>query len=76
MPFHVTLLGVYRGTDDNDPRNNITNDIPYIYNIVSNISSTVGSTWGGNRRMMIQHAPNFRVEGVVHAGKDPLISGL
>jgi hypothetical protein len=72
MPFHVTLLGVYRGTDENDPKNDITSDIPHIFKVVSNISWAIGSKWAGEHRMIIQHAPKFHVEGVIHAGKDPV----
>jgi hypothetical protein len=71
MPFHVTLLGVYRGTEEDDPINNITDELPYIYEYVSKIASSMGSKWAGNARMTIQHAPNFHVEGVLHAGKEP-----
>ena len=71
MPFHVTLLGVYRGSDEDDPINNITDDIPYIYQMVNNMSKTRGSTWAGDRRMMIQHAPKLYEEAEIHAGKEP-----
>lgn len=70
MPFHVTLLGIYRGFDEDDPRNNITSDIPYIYQIVNDISETMGSKWAGDQRMVIQHAPYMKLEGVIHAGKE------
>jgi hypothetical protein len=71
MPFHVTLLGVYRGSDEDDPINNITDDIPFIYRMVNDISTTMGSKWAGDHRMMIQHAPNSKYEGAIHAGTDP-----
>ena len=71
MPFHVTLLGVYRGTDEDDPINNITDDIPYIYEMVNNISTTIGSKWAGERRMVIGHAPYQNYDFSIHAGKEP-----
>jgi hypothetical protein len=71
MPFHVTLLGIYRGSDEDDPINNITNDIPFIYQMVNNISIAMGSNWAGDHRMVIQHAPNQKLEGVIHCGKEP-----
>jgi hypothetical protein len=40
MPFHKTLLAMYRGTTDEDVANNITDDIPYIHDVVSNIFNT------------------------------------
>jgi hypothetical protein len=74
MPFHVTLLGVYRGTDENNPINNITDDIPYIYQMVHNISMNMGSKWTGDRRMVIRHAPYQYIDGQLHAGKGPSVS--
>ena len=71
MPFHVTLLGIYQGTDEDDPINNITNDIPYIYQIVNNISTAMGSMWAGESRMVIAHAPFQNLDGIIHAGKEP-----
>jgi hypothetical protein len=71
MPFHVTLLGVYRGSDEDDPINNITDDIPYIYQMVSNISNTMGSRWAGDRRMVIGHAPYLNLDRTIHAGTEP-----
>ena len=70
MPFHVTLLGVYRGSDEGDPINDITDDIPYIYQMVNNISIAMGSNWAGDRRMVIQHAPNPKLERLIHSGKE------
>ena len=71
MPFHVTLLGVYRGSDEDDPINNITDDIPYIYQMVSNISTTIGSKWAGDSRMVIAHAPYQNLNATLHAGTEP-----
>jgi hypothetical protein len=71
MPFHVTLLGVHRGNDEDDPMNNITDDIPYIYDKVNNISISMGSKWAGDRRFMMRHAPFFYASAEIHAGKDP-----
>lgn len=73
MPFHVTLLGIYRGSTDEDIANNISDDIPYIYNIVSNISTQIGSKWTGNHRMVIQHAPKMSNDPVIHAGIEPSV---
>jgi hypothetical protein len=59
MPFHVTLLGVYRGSDEDDPINNITDDIPHIHQLVHDNSATMGSTWAGDRKSKL------KFEGVV-----------
>ena len=72
MPFHVTLLGIYRGSDENDPMNNITGDIPYIYQAVNNISVTMGSKWAGDRRFSIRHAPIQYAEAQLHAGNESI----
>ena len=71
MPFHVTLLGAHRGSDEDDPINSITDDIPFIYQMVNNISIAMGSNWAGDGRMVIQHAPTMKLEGVLHSGKEP-----
>ena len=66
----MTLLGVYRGSDEDDPMNNITDDIPYIYEMVNNISTTVGSRWASDRRMVIRHAPYQNLDATMHAGNE------
>ncbi|CAB9505970.1 expressed unknown protein [Seminavis robusta] len=77
MPSHVTLQGVQYGNDYNMLENDISSYLPLIYDKVSDLSQTMGSSWTGKSpflrsvpRMVIKHAPYFSFKGSLHAGKE------
>lgn len=72
MPFHVTLAAWYRGEGESlAPEHDVTGDTPQIYELVTGMSKAFGSHWtGGDRRMLVQHAPHCNIEGVLRAGKE------
>ena len=79
MPYHVTLQGIRYGKDYSSlPENDITSQLPLIFDTVSDLSKTVGRTWTGPQasflrsvgRMVVSHAPYFAFEGTLHTGKE------
>lgn len=77
MPYHVTLQGARYGKCYSTlPEYDITNLLPKIYDIVSELSDRMGSGWTGKNsflqtsRMMVAHGPYFAMKGTLHAGKE------